>query len=156
MSIVHTTAPTGGSGGTVDQTARDAAAAAAASAAGAQSIANGAATAAGGLQTRVQKIESAPYLRGSRGEAVLAANVASGATVTVTVPLEYAMPSASYSAVASIEAVTGLLGNLVVQVLDTPRTTSSVTVAVKNTSVLTAIGQGAKITVMAASALPSQ
>lgn len=115
----------------------------------ASAVAGAANTSAGSVAARVEAIEKAPYLKGTRGRATIAANIGVGVTVSVAVTFETALPAATYSAAAAIEGTSGLLGNLYPMVDPASKTATGCTVLVKNTSLLS-LGQNAVVVVIAA------
>lgn len=119
-----------------------------ASASAAQSAATAAGNAATAAGNRVTAIENAPYLRGTRGRKMLTANIAVGTTTNVIVSLDATLPTSDYTALVSLEGSAGILGQLSAVIVAGSKTTSQVTVAVQNSSLI-AVGLNVTVGVAA-------
>lgn len=76
-------------------------------------------------------MESAPFMRGTRGRFQLVSNIGIGNT-TVSVPFDQTLPTTDYSAIVGFEGDTGVLGNLTAQVVAGSRTATGCQVLVRN------------------------
>lgn len=92
--------------------------------------------------------DTTAFVRGTKGSATVTQNIGIGATSTVTVTFDGTLPNTDYAVIVQIEGTAGLLGNLVALPLSATKTTTTVQVAVKNTSLVT-LGLNATVTAFA-------
>jgi len=86
-------------------------------------------------EAKLTAMESAPYMRGTRGKAPLSLTLGVAATSTVPVVFDAALPVDTYSPQVTLEGASGVLGSLAV-IVQTPLSKTGCTVLVKNSGLI--------------------